>query len=217
MTEHIDELAELYALGTLDEDERSRVDDHADRCEECALRLEEAAIVVADLAQSQPQNPAPPRLGSRVTRSIGLTAKPHAAHHLPHWQVLGAIAAAFVVAFIPAWVAVDRNTLSRNDDNRALARIASAPFDRATFMSPRHVPMNAKVLYGPSGDWYYVVVMHPRADTQVAYVHGGRMEMLGSVSAHGESGTLYLPVKHKMEELALLEDGTVVADAHLVY
>jgi hypothetical protein len=43
------------------------------------------------------------------------------------------------------------------------------------------------------------------------------MEMLGTVAMHGESGTLYLPVNHKMDELALLEGSTVVADAHLVY
>ena len=52
---------------------------------------------------------------------------------------------------------------------------------------------------------------------QVAYVHEGRMEMLGTVAMHGESGTLYLPVNHKMDELALVQGGTVVADAHLAY
>jgi hypothetical protein len=43
------------------------------------------------------------------------------------------------------------------------------------------------------------------------------MEMLGRVAMHGDSGTLYLPVNHKMDELALLEGSTVVADAHLAY
>jgi hypothetical protein len=73
------------------------------------------------------------------------------------------------------------------------------------------------VLYGMRGDWYYVVVMHPKPGMQVAYVHGGKMEMLGAVAMHGESGTLYLPVNHKMDELAILENDKVVADAHLVY
>ena len=217
MTDHIEELAELYALGSLEEIERARVEKHVETCEDCALRLDEAAIVVADLAQAQPQTHAPQRLQERLAGSIGPALKPSPRPHLPHWQVLGAIAAAFALAFIPAWVAVDRTTLARSDDNRALARIASGPFNRATFMAGGRRAMDAKVLYGPGGDWYYIVVMHPKPDMHVAYVHGGRMEMLGSVLPHGESGTLYLPVKHKMEELALLEGQTVVADARLVY
>ncbi|HEV3155489.1 MAG TPA: zf-HC2 domain-containing protein [Candidatus Baltobacteraceae bacterium] len=216
MSDHIEELAELYALGSLDDSERARVEQHVENCEDCALRLDEASIIVADVAQAQTQMPAPPRLQSRLSRSVGLAAAPHRLH-MPHWQVIGAIAAAFALAFIPAWVAVDRTTLARNDDNRALARLAAGPFNRATFMAPNHRPMSAKVLYGPAGDWYYVVVMHPQADMHVAYVHDGHMDMLGSVSMHGDSGTLYLPVKHKMEDLALLEGSTVVADARLVY
>lgn len=216
MTDHVDELAELYALGTLDEIERARVEQHVEVCEDCALRLDEASIVVADLAQAGAAASPPPALEHRLLQSAGLHGRPHP-RHLPHWQVVGAIAAVFALAFIPAWVAVDRTTFARNDDNRALAQLASAPFDRATFMAPGNRPMNAKVLYGPSGDWYYVVVMHPKPNMHVAYVHGRQMEMLGTVAMHGESGTLYIPVKHKMEELALLDGGTVVADAHLLY
>jgi hypothetical protein len=93
---------------------------------------------------------------------------------------------------------------------------AGTQIDHAQFMSGRH-PMDAKVLYGPRGDWYYVVVMHPHPNMQVAYGHEGHMEKLGAGARHGESGTLYLPVNHKMEELALLENGAVVADAHLAY
>ncbi len=131
-----------------------------------------------------------------------------------------AFAAALAIAFIPTWVAVDRTRVvsqAMRQDERALARIASVPeFNRAAFMA-NNKAMDAKVLYGTRGDWYYVVVMHPKPGMQVAYVHDGHMEMLGTVAMHGESGTLYLPVNHKMDELALLEENTVVARAHLVY
>ncbi len=218
MSEHIEELAELYALGTLDDLERARVEKHVESCEDCAIRLDEAAIVVADVAQAQSTVTPPHQLETRLLQSAGLQrSRPSARRPLWHWQVFGAIAAVFALAFVPAWVAVDFTSLARNDDNRALARLASAPFNRATFMGSNHRPMDAKVLYGPGGDWYYVVVMHPSPNMHVAYMHGARMEMLGTVAMHGESGTLYLPVKHKMEELALLEGSRVVADAHLVY
>lgn len=220
MTDHIEELAELYALGSLSELERARVERHAAQCALCAADLHRAEETVAALAQAQaqPAHEPPVSLQRRLEKSLAhesrravLTWHPFAA----------AVAAAIVLAFIPTWVAVDRNSalVAMRQDERALARLASAGtrINHAQFMSPAHRPMNAKVLYGPRGDWYYVVVMHPRPGMQVAYVHGGRMEMLGTVAMHGESGTLYLPVNHKMEELALLEGSTVVADAHLVY
>lgn len=220
MSDHIDDLAELYALGSLEELERARVEQHAARCAACAERLQEAERTVAALAQAQaqPEHEPSPSLRTRVERSLA---------HAPRRGVLtwhpfaAAIAAAILLAFIPTWVAVDRNSalLAMQQDERALARLASAgtQIDHAQFMSPGNRPMDAKVLYGPHGDWYYVLVMHPRPGMQVAYVHDGRMEMLGKVAMHGESGTLYLPVKHKMAELALLDGDTVVADAHLLY
>lgn len=220
MSEHIEELAELHALGSLDEFERARVERHVGQCPECMARLHEAERTVATLAQAQarPAHEPSASLQRRLEQSIARSSRGGV---LTWHPFAAAIAAAIVLAFIPTWVAVDRNTalLAMRQDERALARLASAgtQIDHAQFMAPGNQPMNAKVLYGPRGDWYYVVVMHPRAGMHVAYVHGGHMEMLGTVAMHGESGTLYLPVNHKMDELALLVGSTVVADAHLAY
>lgn len=218
MTDHVDELSELYALGVLDEAERLRVERHAATCDVCAERLHEAERTVADIAQGQPQFEPSSALARRLHESI----KPPRAQRPFHLGMFGlAFAAALAIAFIPTWLAVDRTravSQAMAQDERALARIAGArTFNRAEFMSPQNEPMNAKVLYSPYGDWYYVVVMHPRPGMQVAYVHDHHMEKLGTVAMHGESGTLYLPVNHKMNELALLQGDTVVADAHLVY
>lgn len=222
MQEHIEDLAQLYALGSLDDLDRVRVERHIVTCEACRAELQDAedAVTALATAQARPQREVPRSLKDRIDRS--LASGPRA--RLWTWHPFAAaIAAAIVLAFIPTWVAVDRNTalVAMHQDELALARLADAgtQIDHAQFMSPAHpkLPMNAKVLYGPRGDWYYVVVMHPRPGMQVAYVHDGRMDMLGKVAMHGDSGTLYLPVNHKMDELALLEGSTVVADAHLVY
>jgi hypothetical protein len=219
VNEHLDELAELYALGSLEHDERARVQRHVLGCAECRVRVESAEQAVAALAQAQakPLREPPAVLRKRLERSIGTRGSRRPVAWRPF---AAAFAAAIVLALIPTWVAVDRNTalIAMRQDERALARLASAgtQIEHAQFMSAGR-PMNAKVLYGPRGDWYYVVVMHPRAGMQVAYVHGGQMYMLGTVAMHGESGTLYLPVNHKMEELALLQNGAIVADAHLAY
>jgi hypothetical protein len=219
MTDHVDEFVELYAVGSLSEIEAARLERHAAVCAECASRLHEAEETVTTLAQAQalPLREPSAALGARLQRSM---ERPLHRGVLSWRPFAAAVAAAIVLALIPTFVAVDRNTAlqAMRQDERALARLASAgtQIDHAQFMSGR-APMNAKVLYGPKGDWYYVVVMHPHPGMQVAYVHNGRMEMLGTVAMHGESGTLYLPVKHKMDELALVEDGNVLANAHLVY
>lgn len=216
MTEHIDELAELYALGSLDDLERVRVERHVSECAICAMRLNEAEETVTAVAESQPLHAAPAALRARLLRSIEPSPRPRAA-----WRTWpAAVAAVLILALIPTWVAVDRSRnaqIAMSQDERALAMLASSPFHRAQFMSPSKRPMDAKVLYGMRGDWYYVVIMHPKPGMQVAYVHDGKMEMLGHVAMHGESGTLYLPVNHKMEQLALLQGNTLVGAAHLVY
>lgn len=216
MMDHIDENAELYVLGSLDDLERLRVERHVAQCAECAARVHEAEHAVASLAEALPSHTAPKTLQERLKRSIHPPQRRSAL-----WRSIpAAVAAALLLAFIPTWVAVDRSRhaiVAMRQDEQALAKLASSPFHRAQFMSPQKQPMDAKVLYGMHGDWYYVVVMHPKPDMQVAYVHDGKMEMLGSVAMHGESGTLYLPVNHKMDDLALLEGDKVVADAHLAY
>jgi hypothetical protein len=219
MSDHIDELAELYAVGSLEEFERERVERHVARCSGCAEQLRQAEETVATIAQAQAQQlrEPPAELRSRLDASLATRRRAVLTWH----PFAAAIAAAILLAFIPTWVAVDRTSalIAMRQDERALARLASAgtQIDHAQFISPSKRPMDAKVLYGPHGDWYYVVVMHPRPGMQVAYVHAGHMEMLGTVAMHGESGTLYLPVNHKMEQLALVEGHTIVADAHLVY
>lgn len=219
MTEHIDELAELYAVGSLDDLDRARVERHVETCTPCAERLAGAEETIAAIAEGEPAFVPSARLRERLKASVGTGSQRRPGIHW--WAGALAVAAALVLALIPTWLAVDRNrSLSQamQQDERALARIAAAPaFNRAVFMANGNRPMDAKVLYGPRGDWYYIVVMHPKSGMHVAYVHDGRMEMLGSVAMHGESGTLYLPVKHKMEELALLQGGTVIAAAHLAY
>jgi hypothetical protein len=215
--DHIEELAELYAVGSLDDLERARVERHARECVQCAQRLHEAEETVAAIAQTQPAFEAPARLRRRLRTSLGDRGATKRAVWRP---AIAAAAAAVVLALVPSWLAVENTrkaVVAMRQDERALARLASAPFDRAQFMSQSKRAMDAKVLYGPRGDWYYVVVMHPKPNMRVAYVHAGKMEMLGPVAMHGESGTLFLPVNHKMEELALLEGDTVVAHAHLVY
>lgn len=212
MNAHIGENAELYAAGALDGAEAQAVEMHVRTCEPCAQLLSDANEAVAAIESARTHVAPPSALGRRLHAST----RSHAAQH--RWIFGLATAAALAIALIPTWVAVDRSReiAAMNADEQALARIARAPsVRRAAFMSSGR-PMG-NVLYGKRGDWYYIVVMHPTAQMRVAYVHDGRREMLGTIAVHGASGTLYLPIDHRMDELALMEGDTVVADARLVY
>jgi hypothetical protein len=220
MTDHVEELAELYALGALDDLEGARVRRHAASCQECTKRISDAENAVAALAEDRavPLRPVPESLSRRLQTSI---ERGRRTPFFDKYRTFAATAAAAAVCtFLPTWLILHGAApQSMSQDERALARIAASGTQvaHAQFMATPSKAMDAKVLYGPHGDWYYIVVMHPHAGMHVAYVHGGRMEMLGDVAMHGESGTLYLPVNHKMDELALLDGTRVVADAHLAY
>jgi len=214
MNGHIEEQADLYALGMLDARERSEVERHAASCEQCAARIERARDDIALIEGTRTQIRPPSSLAARLrdsTRGVGVVQ-----HRV---TIALAFAAALAISLLPTWVAVDRNRTLRtamSSDEQALARMASAPaMRRATFMAGK-APMG-KVLYGPHGDWYYVIIMKPKPNMQIAYLHSGAREMLGTLAMHGASGTLYLPVNHRMDELALMDGGRIVADAHLVY
>ncbi|MFN2448510.1 MAG: hypothetical protein ABR508_01780 [Candidatus Baltobacteraceae bacterium] len=214
MNGHAGESAELYAIGSLDAAQAAAFEGHVRGCAPCAARMRQAAEAFAQIESARVRGAAPPSLGRR------LHGVPRHASHARHWWTTGlAVAAAFAISLIPTWVAVDRNRWLRsamNADELALARIAAAPsVERASFLAAGR-PMG-KVLYGARGDWYYILIVHPKRAMQIAYVHNGRREMLGTIRMHGSSGTLYLPIDHRMDELALMDGDTVVADAHLAY
>ncbi len=214
MNDHIDELAELYALGTLDAAEHAAVERHVGACAACARRLREAEATVTAMAELQPRHNPPEPLGRRILASITPRGT-----RFDSRAFGGALAAALIVAvgaFGYANVQIGGMHRAMSQDDRALAQIAAGPFAHVAFET-RARPTSAQVLYSRDGAWYYVVVMHPDPAMQIAYVHDHRMEILGHVRMHGSSGTLYLPVNHKMDDLALIEDGTVIADAHLTY
>jgi hypothetical protein len=216
MNWHIDESAELYALGILDDTETAAVEHHAGSCVACAQRLRDAEAAVTAIAALEPQRPAPGALATRLHRSVS----PRSGRAGWNWRVLMAGVLAALILALPFAYVLNQNRgmyAMMSSDDRALARLATGQFNHASFAARTQGAPPAKVLYDRKGSWYYVIVRNPRPGMEVAYEHDGSMEMLGDVAMHGNTGTLYLPVDHKMDELALIEGGTVIADAHLVY
>jgi hypothetical protein len=166
---HLDQEAELYALGMLDDDERARVDEHAATCAECAARLGRAEAAMAALVDAA--NAAPRRRSAP-------------------WA---AIAAAFaLVAGGLVWQNVAlRGALAA--DGTVLATLVNSHFDHAQFISPGGMALGAKAIYERHGAWYEVLA-DGTPDWRVTLVaaDGSRHPAPGTFERRGAASVLLL-------------------------
>jgi hypothetical protein len=133
---HIDQEAELYALGMLSDDERARIDEHLLACEQCAALVGRAEATVAALIDStQVRN-----------RSQRRTA---------WWPI--AVAAAFAVTAAGLF---GQNTVMRgalSNDGALIATMVDSHFDHTQFRAPNGAEIPAKVIYERHGKWYEIL------------------------------------------------------------
>lgn len=206
MIAHIGDDAALYALGALDEAERDAIDAHVAQCEPCARLLGQAEADVVRAVEREPQYAVPATVGRLRPRRLR-----------PAWSVaLAAIAAAIVFGILPSlyfWQQDQATRIAMRAQTAAMHRLASAPFRSVAFRGSAR----ARVMYGPDGSWYVIVVRDASKALQVAWMHDGTRTMLGSVVPHGDVAMLYLPRSHRMRQLALMDGGAVVAEAKLAY
>lgn len=207
MSEHIGDLAALYALGTLDDAERSAVDAHVAHCVLCASRLAQAYDDVAAIAMAQPQHTPP----SRARRAPIVRVA-------PSWL---AIAAAIAIALLPSVYLANQNLAMHRAmlaDADAMARISTTPHANVAFTAMRQADAtDAHVMYGRDGSWYCVVVRGATHPLQVIWPHDGVETALGTASPHGDVALLYLPTSHRMDRLVLMDGDRPVASARLAF
>jgi len=196
MTDHLGELAALYALGILDPDERQSAEAHLAHCDACRRLLAQAEADVTAMVAAQPQlkPPAPP----------------------VRWNLRAlAVAAAIVVALLPSGYLLEENLAMHRTmlaDSAAIDRVMSTPHRTAAFSGT-----DAHVMYGKDGSWYVIVVRGVAAPLHVMWPHDGTSTMLGTAVPHGDVALLYLPQSHRMQQLALEVNGHVVGQAQLVF
>lgn len=209
--EHIDDAADLYALGALDDEERRAIDRHVAQCDACARLLSEAEERVATLAQADVQHRAPAQLERRVSSIVRSRPRPSASFM--------AIAAALVIGLLPSayfWQQNQAMHAAMVADADAMNRVASSPH-RSVAFSEMPGGSAARVMYAPDGTWYVVMVRGASRALSVAWMHDGQQTMLGTAMPHGEVALLYLPRSHRMDQLALMDGDRVVAEAQLAY
>lgn len=221
MSDHIGELAALYALGILEPQERIEVLAHVEGCDPCARLLARAQDDVAAIAAAQEQHVPPDTLAQRIA-NIG-DEREAAGVEPSGWrsrasQWIYPIAAAIVLALLPSLYFLNQNLTMHQAmvaEEDAMARIGSSPHRSAAFTGLQTA--NANVMYGTDGSWYCVIVRGISHPLRVVWPHDGQQTDVGTTIPHGDVALLYLPQSHRMEQLALMDGDAMVASAKLTY
>lgn len=205
MNEHIGELAELYALGTLDDAQRASVDSHVLTCDECAGRLGEAeSAVAATIASRTP----PAALNDRVHGIL---------HGRADWLRRAAplVAAAFVLGLLPsAFFALERPRTNDSERDAAIRAMVNSHFAHVPFTTLAPGAPKAKLVYGRgANDWRLVIAQTPRAYRVRALVNGRAVD-LGALHVSGNAAELYVPPTNA-REFELMDGNRPLARAML--
>jgi anti-sigma factor RsiW len=207
-SQHIDELAELYALGSLEEPQRALVDAHVRMCEACAGRLGEAEATVVALIEPG-------------TPSASLDRRVHAAFVLrsPWRWTAPLVAAAFVLGLLPSmllWSSVSRNAGFDTEQTQAVQAMVNSHFAHAPFVQLSADAPKAKLIYSRTADWRYVVAQTDRA-YDVAAKTNGRTIVLGQLRVRGNAGELFVTHAPASREFLLLDGSRAVGRVTLPY
>ena len=222
MSDHIGELAALYALGALEPNERDAVEAHAEMCNACARLLARAQEDVTTIAEAQLQHAPPPELELRIAsiadegEALEPRPLPPARPRARPW--LAAVAAVVAIALLPSAYFLNENIAMHQAmlaDEAAMVRISSSPHKNVAFAGMTQA--DAHVMYAPDGSWYCVIVRGITRPLQVVWPHDGDQTVIGTAVPRGDVAMLYLPKSHRMDELALMDGTRVVANAKLVY
>ena len=168
---HIDQEAELYALGMLDDDERVRIDEHLRECEPCTVLVGNAEAAVAALIDT-----------TQIRNTPRRTA---------WWPI--AVAAAFAISTLGL---LGQNVILRgalDSDGTYLATMVNSHFDHVQFQAPGGAPLPAKAVYERHGKWYEILA-DGAPDWRVVLVRAdGTREPAGADFARrGSASIVYL-------------------------
>jgi Putative zinc-finger len=213
--QHMGDNLELYALGVLDRDEARGVESHVATCPDCARLLGEAERTVASLdALSVPRLEAPPELAARIAASSRVVTPLRARRpvNVARW---GALAAGLLVAGVGFTgtheIVNDRATIA--SDDRAFSAIAVSHFLHTTLTKTVADAPTAKVLWGKTPHWLYVIVDSPACDCNVVGITAAGERDLGTPAVRGNTATLFVPDAPDVARIELRRDGKTLSSA----
>jgi len=193
---HLDDDAELYALGLTDRERDAEIEAHIAACDACRARVVAAESAAASLAAALPAMPA---------------AAPRRA-----WWTTVATAAAVVFAATTAFATNTAHTATSelNRTDGALVAIASSHFGHTTLASDPGVV--AKAIYSRDGAWCYVIVTGAPRGAHVVMYKGTTPHDMGELTG-GRPATLFVRNPGRPNGITVVADNHVVAHGMPVF
>jgi hypothetical protein len=181
MGRHLDDDAELYALGLLEAAERDRVDEHVRDCAACAERLGRAEGAVAAL----------------VERTQGAPRR-----RLPTWPTAVAAALALTTSALLGHDLGLQRALA--DDGRMLDAMVTSHFTHVPFSDPAGGAYPAKVVYDQHGRWMEIIADRP-ANWCVSIIgrDGSSRVLAQKPVARGRSSVVFIDAMPPVREVEL--------------
>lgn len=205
-SEHIDESAELYALGALSDAERASVEAHVSACAACARRVGEAEETVAFWSS---EAEVPQRLDRRVHASLVRRATTRTFYPL--------VAAALIVGLLPSLFLWQRDRDRGAID--AMQQQAQVAMIHSHFLHAPFVPLSqdgpaAKLIFARTGSWIYVLASTDRSLTVAAEERTSRVA-LGTLEGSGAQREFFTNNRPAATAIVLLDGSRPVARAAL--
>jgi len=201
---HLDELAELYALGSLTPEEERRVNVHIATCQDCRARVNDAEKVVAAMAREQEASTMPSR--STVRRAPSAQV----------WPALG-FAAGLVLPLLFLLPVVLHARQSAEQNHVVFSAIVNSHFSHVAFTPRTADAPHAKLLYARGGDWLYVVAVQPKTDLGVLVRSGHTVRAVGTLHAGLPDAEVFVKNPGPVGEVLLVRGGAIAASAHPVF
>ena len=198
---HVDELAELYALGALGESEAAALERHVAQCAACARRVGEAEETLLALESRFPEQQPPDALDMRSRFEPPRPA---------WWRFAAALAAGIVIG-----IGVMLAQQQQNDRSQpALDAMIHSHFSHAQFAPLASGAPEAKVIYARDRAWLYVIATGREA-YEVDAVSGASRTPLGVLHSQGSVSTLFVDRRVPALSVELSDAGHVVERAIL--
>jgi anti-sigma factor RsiW len=199
---HLDDDAELYALGLLPADRGAAIEAHLAVCDACRARVVAAEAAGAVLAGALPAVPeiVPSDAVRAAGGALGPVGRP--------WGMLAA-AAALVFAATAAVEGVAAHAASARlaTTDSALVAIAGSHFNHVTLTARRGVV--AKALYARDGAWCYVVAEGVPRGAHVVLRSGRAARDAGALD--GSPATSFVRGPGRVGEIDVVAGGRVIA------
>jgi hypothetical protein len=215
------ERCDAYALGTLDVEERTLVDEHLAACGMCSRAVGEAERVVSTMVEmTTPLVNPPSRLEERIERIGAAPTKltlMRPGRSLAPWAALAA-AVILSLGITTGHLWQENHSLQtmafRTD--AVLATIATSHFKHVSLTPRAQGVPPAKVLYAPDRSWIYLVVDAVACNCRLEARYGDGFRNLGAPRSNDFTSTLFVKNTGRPTSVRLIgASGEVIADADL--